>query len=88
MEDIDDQLSEALKILEATTNSLHQGNKYYDEQLGIHMIPGVDMAITTLSMSQKINPIAIKLGMELGVYLTLRYMENKHLENLYGDILK
>lgn len=83
-----DNIKEANKILEAVADSIHEGNKGYDTQLAIQLTPGVDEANHLMSMMYRNDPRLFKMGIEMGVYLTLRYLENKQLENLYGDILK
>lgn len=81
-----DNIKEANKILEAVADSIHKGNKGYDTQLTIQLMPGVAEAIHLMSVMYKNDPKLFKMGVEMGVYLALRQEENRQLENIYGDL--
>jgi hypothetical protein len=68
-------------IINATAASLSTSSPYYDTQLAVQNIPGLEMA--TLAVASKSNGVqdAVILGVRLGVYLALRQVEIDRLKN-------
>jgi hypothetical protein len=79
------ELSESLKILESITKTLKKGEEHYETQLGVNMIPGVDGALLIMAKNYKVDPAVLRMGVQMGVYLHIRYEENKMLESIFGD---
>ena len=79
------ELVEGCKILEAITETLHKGNEHYETQLGIQLIPGVPDAINIMAINYKTDPAILRCGVQMGVYLHMRLIENQKLEKLMGD---
>lgn len=79
------QLLEAMKLLEAITETLHKGNEHYETQLNIQLIPGVAEAINIMAVNYKTDPAILRCGVQMGVYLHIRLQENEKLEKLMGD---
>jgi len=80
------ELVEGCKILEAITETLHKGNEHYETQVDVQMIPGAAEAIGIMSAKYGVDPVILRLGVQMGVYLHIRVEENRRLANLYGDI--
>lgn len=86
MEHPTDSLIESLKILEAITKTLQNGEVHYDTQLAINMMPGVEDALLLMAKKYGVDPAILRLGIQMGVYLHIRHEENEKLERLVGDI--
>jgi hypothetical protein len=80
------ELLEGLKILEAVTATLHKGHEHYEEQLKVLDIPGVTEALGLMSANCNADISALRMGMQLGVYLHIRQQENDKLEKLLGEV--
>ena len=85
MEHSADNLLEPLKLLEGVTETLKKGSEHYETQLGIQLIPGVPEAINIMAINYKTDPAILRCGVQMGVYLHMRLIENQKLEKLMGD---
>jgi hypothetical protein len=77
---------EALKILSSARDTLINSSKHYETQLQVQMIPGAMTALGIMSKKFNTDPDTMRLALQLGIYLTLRYQETQRLTQLYGDL--
>ena len=78
--------TEAIKLINDIGQSLAKGSKYYDTYYEIQTTPGVFTAMGILAKKYNGDLETMRLAFHLGVYATIVHLENKRLKRILGDI--